>query len=345
MNTVYIDGSKGEGGGQILRSALTLSMITGKPFEITGIRAGRKKPGLLRQHLMAVQAAAQISGASVEGAHLGSTTLHFSPGAIRGGDYVFDIGSAGSVTLVLQAVMLALLYADKASTVTVTGGTHNPMAPPAHFLDRTYCALLSEMGADVRIDLERFGFYPAGGGRIVAHIAPCTALRAFVLEDRGALLSITAKAVVAGVPVTVAQRELAALTSVLGPLRLPAGHTEVCDLDKGQGPGNVIMVEVRHADVTEVFTGIGERGVTSEALAEKVAAEVLAYLASGAAVCEHLADQLMLPMALAGAGSFTTVIVSEHATTNAEVIAQFLPVKIAYESAAGVARFEVLAAA
>ncbi len=182
---IELNGATGEGGGQILRTALTLSMITGQPFRITNIRANRSKPGLMRQHLVAVQAAAQVSAAVVSDAQVGSTTLVFSPGRIKGGDYRFAIGTAGSCTLVLQAVMLALLYADGPSTVRIAGGTHNPMAPPVQFLQRAYCPLLAAMGAQVDIELERFGFYPAGGGEVLAHISPCAQLGKLTLLERG----------------------------------------------------------------------------------------------------------------------------------------------------------------
>ncbi|MEG2031741.1 MAG: RNA 3'-terminal phosphate cyclase, partial [Janthinobacterium sp.] len=155
---IEIDGAQGEGGGQILRSALSLSMITGQPFRLTNIRAGREKPGLLRQHLLAVQAAAAICGARTTPVALRAASLEFVPGAIRGGDYRFAIGSAGSCTLVLQTLLPALLHADGPSTVRISGGTHNAMAPPVHFLQRAYGRIMEKMGARIEIELPRFGF-------------------------------------------------------------------------------------------------------------------------------------------------------------------------------------------
>ncbi len=174
---IELDGSTGEGGGQILRTLLTLAMITGRPFRIRQIRARRAKPGLMRQHLVAVQAAAQICGAEVSGAAVGSQELEFVPGPVQGGDYRFAIGTAGSCTLVLQTVLPALLAADRPSTLQLSGGTHNPMAPPVQFLQRAFCRLLAEMGAQVDVHIERFGFYPAGGGEVTARVSPCARLQ------------------------------------------------------------------------------------------------------------------------------------------------------------------------
>lgn len=325
---IELDGAQGEGGGQILRSALALSMITGQPFRLTNIRANRAKPGLLRQHLVAVQASATVCGAQVGGADLGSRSLQFTPGAIRGGDYVFAIGTAGSSTLVLQTVLPALLKADAPSTVRVSGGTHNAMAPPVHFLQRAYAPVLAKMGAEIDIELKRFGFYPAGGGELLARVTPCAQLRSFDLMEHGARLNGYAESFIAGVPANVAARELATIGSGMGWSEAQLLH---CGLPGEQGPGNALLVTLEHANVTEVFTGFGEKSVRAETVAKHVLQEVRSYLASGAAVGEHLADQLMLPMALAGGGRFSTNVLSSHATTNAEVIGRFLPVSFVFE--------------
>ena len=177
MQFVQLDGAQGEGGGQILRTALTLSMITGQPFRIENIRARRAKPGLLRQHLTAVNAASEICSAEVQGAEPGSSTLRFIPNRIKGGNYLFAIGTAGSCTLVLQTILPALWFADEPSTVVITGGTHNPAAPPADFLIRAWLPLMHRMGVKMTLDLIRHGFYPAGGGEIHATVDPIEALR------------------------------------------------------------------------------------------------------------------------------------------------------------------------
>ncbi len=320
---IELDGAQGEGGGQILRSALTLSMITGQPFRMTQIRAKRPKPGLMRQHVAAVQASARICGAELSGAEAGSQELTFVPGAIRGGDYAFAIGTAGSCTLVLQTLLPALLYADAASTVKVSGGTHNSMAPPVHFLQRAYGRVLAEMGAQVDISLKRFGFYPAGGGEVVASIEPCPQLRPFELMTRGERRHGFAESFIAGVPANVAVRELAVIGAGMG---WEDGQLLHRGLPGEQGPGNALLVTLEHEHATEVFAGFGEKAVRAETVAKHVLQEVRDYLVSGAAVGEHLADQLMLPMALAGGGRFTTNRLSQHAVTNAAVISRFLPV-------------------
>ena len=325
---IELDGATGEGGGQILRTALTLSMITGQPFRIANIRANRPKPGLMRQHLVAVQAAAQVCGAEIGETSVGSQTLEFVPKKIKGGEYKFAIGTAGSCTLVLQTLLPALLYADTPSVIQVTGGTHNPMAPPAQFLQRAYARVLADMGATIDIQLNRFGFYPAGGGEVIARIEPCKQLQAIEMMTPGKRLSAYAESFIAGVPANVAKRELECIGTSMG---WDESQLLVRGLSGDQGPGNALLVTLEHEHVTEVFCAFGEKMVRAEAVAKHATQQVRHYLASGAALGEHLADQVMLPMALAGSGRFSTDLVSKHATTNAAVIGQFLPVGISFE--------------
>ena len=329
---IELDGSRGEGGGQILRTSLSLAMVTGQAFRIARIRAGRPKPGLLRQHLVAVQAAAQICGATVSGDALGSTVLEFAPGPVRGGDYGFAIGSAGSCTLVLQTVLPALLCAEQASTLKLSGGTHNPFAPPAHFLQRAFLPLMAKMGAQVDLAIERCGFYPAGGGELSVRIAPCGVLKPLHLEARGAAVRLYAESLVAGVPAQVAKRELAAVQAAFG---LSEEALLVRGLPPDQGPGNVLLLTCEHEHVSEVVVAFGERGVSAEQVAARAVADMRTYLATPAAVGEHLADQLLLPLSLAGGGSFTTLSPSGHSRTNAEVIEKFLPVHIGFDALPG----------
>lgn len=326
MEWIELDGSHGEGGGQILRTALSLSMITGIPFAIERIRAGRKKPGLLRQHLTAVQAAAQVCGAEVEGATLGSQRLRFKPGPVRGGDYRHAIGSAGSCTLVLQTVLPALWFADGPSTLRVSGGTHNPAAPPADFLIRCWQPLLQRMGVTLDIQLLRHGFYPAGGGEVLASTAPVDTWQPLHLDTRGDLHRQSAIGIVAGIPADVAKREMQRAASQLGVL-----DEELRVLPSNEGPGNALLVVQDYANITEVFCAFGERGVPSETVADRAAREARLFRDSGATVGEHLADQLLLPMALAGQGSFTTPVLSSHLKTNCRTIEAFLPVQIVIE--------------
>jgi RNA 3'-terminal phosphate cyclase (ATP) len=326
---IELDGSTGEGGGQILRSALTLSMITGQPFHIRNIRANRPKPGLMRQHLMAVRSAAAICDADVSHADVGSTELAFSPRCIKGGVHEFAIGTAGSATLVLQTLIPALLYADVPSVVKVSGGTHNPKAPPAHFIEHAYVPMLEAMGAQVEFELKRFSFYPNGGGELCAAAWPCPALQPLRLADRGALRAGRAEAYVAAIPLSVAQREL---ECVRKGLHWREDQLHAHPLANDQGPGNALLIVLESEHVTEVFSAVGERRRRAEDVAGDAVMEAQRYLASGAAVGEHLGDQLMLPLALAGGGSYTLDHVSRHAVTNAEVIAQFLPVHVTFDA-------------
>ena len=331
---IKLDGSTGEGGGQILRTALSLSMVTGMGFRIDHIRAKRPKPGLLRQHLTAVNAAAEICNAQVDGAVPGSLSLHFVPGAIKAGEYKFAVGSAGSCTLVFQTVLPALMLASTPSRVIFEGGTHNGMAPPFQFIERAFLPQLKRMGVIVDARLERFGFYPAGGGRFVVDIHPVaslassssSALATINIESRGANVDGFAESFIAGVPGHVAQRELAAIGQAMS---WPPDKLLMRGINDAHGPGNVVLITLAYEHITEVFAGFGERGVSAEAVAQRVIDEARRYMASGAAVSEHLADQLMLPFALAGSGMFTAAGATQHARTNADVIQKFLAVDIA----------------
>jgi RNA 3'-terminal phosphate cyclase (ATP) len=317
---IHIDGSEGEGGGQILRSSLALSICTQQPFRIENIRANRDKPGLMRQHLTAVKAAAEICDAHVDGAEAGSRALTFRPRSLQAGQYSFAIGTAGSCTLVLQTVLPALLTAKSPSTVTVSGGTHNKGSPPFDFLQRAFLPLLARMGADVAIDLLRYGFYPRGGGQIRVSVEPVTQWRALELHERGARTNAFAESYVAAIPIDVAQRELDVIGRMLD---WPHEQLHLRGLANDLGPGNAVTITLAHEHVTEVFTGFGERGVRAEQVAEAAAREARAYMAHAAPVGEHLADQLLLPMALAGSGSFTCTQVTPHLRSNALVIERF----------------------
>lgn len=320
---ITIDGSKGEGGGQILRTSLALAMITGQAFRIERIRAGREKPGLLRQHLTAVSAAAAVCGADVAGAAIGSGELTFKPGRVTPGEYRFTVGTAGSATLVLQTVLPALMIADAPSSLTFEGGTHNPFAPPFDFVDRVFLPILRAMGPRVELTLERAGFYPAGGGRFAARVEPVARqeLVPFRLDARGKTVRHLAHAHVAGLPGEIAKRELAKVSERLG---WNGDELSIRQLPDAWGPGNVLMLEIVSEHVTELFTSIGQRGVTSEGVAEQAVQEVRDYLKTDAPVGEHLADQLLIPLALAGAGRFVTGTPTPHTLTNMETITRFL---------------------
>jgi RNA 3'-terminal phosphate cyclase (ATP) len=325
---IVIDGAMGEGGGQVLRTALALSLVTQHALRITNIRAHRDRPGLQRQHLAAVNAAQAVGQAKVDGAQVGSLALTFIPRTIEPGDYRFDIGTAGSTSLVLQTVLPALWQAASPSRLILEGGTHNPLAPPFEFIQKAYLLLVNRMGPRVVATLERPGFYPHGGGRIDVEITPAP-LKPISIRTRGIVRARRALALIAGLPQHIAERELAVVKKQLG---WPDAdlHVEVAPSDCG--PGNVLTLEIESQHVTEVFTGFGERHVRAETVALRPVQAARAYLDSDVPVGEHLADQLLLPFALARGGAYVTTTPSMHASTNIAVIQRFLDVVINVQS-------------
>jgi RNA 3'-terminal phosphate cyclase (ATP) len=341
--TLEIDGSHGEGGGQIVRSSLALSLLTGTPIRLINVRAKRKNAGLARQHLVAVQAAAAIGGAEVRGAAVGSSRLDFTPGPVQPGAYTFPIGTAGSASLVLQTILPPLLLAGGPSSLVIEGGTHNPLAPPADFLIRSYAPLIRQMGPGLQVHLDRHGFYPGGGGRLEVQIEQVEKLLGLELLDRGALQHQTCRALVANLPKSIAERECAEF------LRLsdwPKSAFRAAEVP-AHGCGNAVIVELEYEHVTEVFAGIGARGVRAEQVAAGVWEETAAYLAHQAPVGPHLADQLILPLAIAAthghASQFRTTELTGHSVTHIDIVQRFLQVHIeATEPAPGLVdlRFE-----
>jgi RNA 3'-terminal phosphate cyclase (ATP) len=329
---VVIDGAAGEGGGQILRTSLALSLVTGAAFRIEAIRAGRKKPGLLRQHLTAVQAAAEISGARVQGAEMGSLALTFAPRAVVPGEYSFSIGTAGSATLVLQTVLPALLTAPKPSRIKLEGGTHNPAAPPFEFLERAFFPIINRMGPTVQCALVRHGFYPAGGGCLSVSIEPAPRLQGFEIHERGEITSRSATAIVAHLSEQIAQRELEVVSRKLS---WKQEWLQAKVASDSHGPGNILLLEIGGESCHEVIAAFGARGVSAEAVAEHAADEARRYLASDAPVGVHLADQILLPLSIAGEGSYRIQAPSRHLRTNADVIERFLHRKIRMEPMVG----------
>ncbi|HZB46938.1 MAG TPA: RNA 3'-terminal phosphate cyclase [Pyrinomonadaceae bacterium] len=322
---ITIDGSFGEGGGQIIRTSLALSLITGKAFRVYNVRAKRAKPGLQRQHLTAVMSAATIGKAQVDGAGVGAKEFTFVPGEVVPGEYTFSIGTAGSTMLVLQAVLPPLMIAGAPSLLMFEGGTHNVHAPPFEFIKKTFLPLVNRAGPNVSVELQRYGFYPPGGGRFNVYVEPAAALGRLDLLERGPVISERARALVVNIPEHVGERELEVVSQQMGwtqdQLELETSRNAVSG-------GNVLTIEIESEYLTEVFTGIGERGVRAEVIASRAVREAQRYLDIGAPVGEHLADQLLIPMALAGGGAYTTGPLSPHTTTNIEVVRKFLPVEI-----------------
>ena len=334
MEYIQIDGGQGEGGGQIVRSSLALSIVTGRPVRIERIRAGRAKPGLQRQHLAAVRAAMAVGGAAIEGDKLGSDCLTFEPRPVTGGDFHFVIDTAGSSTLVLQTVLPALLIAENPSNLVLEGGTHNPWAPPFEFLQRAFVPLLQRMGPRISLELDRYGFYPAGGGRFRARVEPIDSLRGFDLLERGPLVSRSVEVLLAKLPQHIAQRELNTALEELG-----------WDVSCGKirhvpsiGPGNAVMVELVHQHLCERFTAFGRKGVPAEQVARDVVDDVRRYLSRDVAVGKYLADQWLLPLGISAwqrgagdprsGGAFRTLLPTMHTTTHIEILRRFLAIPI-----------------
>ncbi|WP_348715046.1 RNA 3'-terminal phosphate cyclase [Acidovorax soli] len=344
-----LDGSTGEGGGQILRTGLALSMVTGRPLHITRIRAGRPKPGLMRQHLACVQAAVAVCNGQAEGAELNSRTLLFTPGAVCSGDYRFHIATAGSCLLVLQTVLPALMLADGPSKVELAGGTHNPMAPPFDFLERAFAPLVRRLGVGLELQLQRRGFYPAGGGELVAHIRPATAstqsLAPVDVLERGTLQNGWAEALAPGMARHIATRELETLGQRMG-WTYEASQLRHPPTRQNEGPGNALIATLEYEHITEVFCQLGERSQSAEQVARRLVDEVRAYQRSAGALGPHLADQWMLPLALAvwrsgQAARYTCTKVTQHTATNAQTIALGLPVRLQITPAEGAMRVEI----
>jgi RNA 3'-terminal phosphate cyclase (ATP) len=328
---INIDGSAGEGGGQVLRNAAALSLVTGAPFHIANIRGGREKPGLMRQHVTALEAACKISSATCEGLAIGASEITFRPGSTLPGDYHFAVGTAGSTSLVLQTVLMPLLMADAPSRLVLEGGTHNMMAPPFDYLERCFLPIINRMGPTVTAKLIRHGFYPRGGGRIEVEITPAP-LRRIDCLDRGDLIERKATALFTGLPFDVAARELRVVRKILG---WDEDACVVRQLPDSQGPGNILMIEAVFAQVTEISSGFGKLGVSAESLAKTASQRMAGYLASNAFAGPYLADQLLLPFALAGGGSFTTVKPSQHSRTAADIIALFTGRHFQFDQQAG----------
>ncbi len=322
-----IDGFYGEGGGQILRTSLSLSVLTGQPVEITRIRAGRSKPGLKAQHLAAVQAAAALSAAQIEGAELGSQKLRFTPLCPAApGEYHFAIGTAGAAALVAQTVLLPLALAGKPSRVTITGGTHVPFAPTAEYLEHVYLAALRRSGLHVALTMPTAGFFPRGGGKIILEIEP-SALLPVTMTKRGTHLAIKAHIITSGLPPTVGERGAEAVREALSKFKALL-TTEVRNLPSpGQGAAITLVAECESGPVG--FSVIGERGKRIETVAAEACAEFEAWHGTKAACEEHLADQLALPSALAaGESRWSVSRVTEHLRSVLWLLPQFLPLTI-----------------
>lgn len=344
-DTIHIDGRQGEGGGQVLRTSLSLAAALGRPVRITDVRGGRRKPGLLRQHRTALRALVDITGGAAEHDELGSREVTFRPGGPpRGGEYRFGIGSAGSTMLVLQTILPVLLRAEGESTVVLEGGTHNPAAPPFEAFAEAFLPCLRAAGAAVDIELERPGYFPAGGGEVRVRVSPVTDARPLEILEHEPAGDPTCEVHLQNLPDRIGEREWREFQKRV---HWPSERFTLRQQAGGRGPGNVMLARVPAATHTTVHAAFGLRDLPSEVVAGKLAGRVRSFERAGAPVDESLADQLMLPLALMAGGVYRCERVTEHARTNAGVIGLFLPgaVRIEGESveARSTARIEVSA--
>lgn len=317
---IEIDGSSGEGGGQVVRGALALSLGTGRAFRIVSIRARRDRPGLRPQHVAAVQLAAAMSGAEVEGLEVGSRAMTFRPGVLRPGSYESRVETAGSTALVLQAVLPALAGLDQPSRLQLQGGTHTRRAPSFDFVARTLAPRYASMGAQVEVALLRPGFEPAGGGEVVVRVTPSGGLRRYEAMDDGRARVAAVEAMVADLPEAIAAREV---DLTLKTLSVPRDRGRVVRCEGG--PGNAVSIDVETSAGVEVFTALGRIGLPAERVARNAIRDARTFARAGVPVGPHLADQLLVPMALGAGGAFDTVLPTPHATTQARLIESFLP--------------------
>jgi len=323
---ILIDGRIGEGGGQILRTALSLSAATGKAFRLIHIRRKRSKPGLRHQHLACVSAVTEICGAHCKGNRLESLELEFTPGPIRGGEYFFNIPTAGSAMQVMQTVLPILSRAPAVSTVRVRGGTHNPGAPPFEFFILSFLPLLKQLGVTAEMQIRRHGFYPVGGGEIVATIHPLVERTPnFSLLQRGEPDIAGAEILISWLPRSIAERGSKILQQKL---HWGENKITITEIDDSPGPGNVLMIRVKYGTQTFLFTAFGQRGKAAEQVAAEACDMFTSFGLSRAALDEHLANQILPYLALANGGVYTAQSLSLHTKTNIEVIRRFLEVKI-----------------
>ncbi len=324
---IQVDGSAGEGGGQVLRSSLTLSVLTGQPVQLHHIRARRSKPGLAAQHLKAVEAAAAVSGATVTGAQVGATMLTFEPGPVNAGTYYFDIGTAGATSLVLQTIFLPLSLAAGTSHVSLVGGTHVPWSPAFHYLERQWLPFMQTIGYDSSLRLVQAGFYPRGGGRFQASIRPVALRRPLQLLERGPLRRVWGISAVANLPGSIAERQRSQAIQRLHGIGRPV-EIELLDMP-APGQGTFLLLLAECAFGQACYVSLGERGKPAEQVADEAAGQLLRWYQQDGAIDQYLADQLLLPLVLAGGPSvLRTAEVTQHLLTNADVIRQFLPVDI-----------------
>jgi RNA 3'-terminal phosphate cyclase (ATP) len=324
MKTIEIDGRFGEGGGQILRSALSLSCITGRSFKLINIRKSRKKPGLMPQHITCVNAAALISNAQVSGNVKGSTELIFTPEKISPGTYLFDIKTAGSSSLVLQTLLPPLIFADKPSHVTLMGGTHVPFSPPFHYIADVYLPMLNRIGIKGESSIKKYGFYPRGGGEVGFRISPSSKIRGLHLDARGALKSVHGYSCVARLPLSIAERQKNSLVEKLSPL---SANVRILDVTS-PGEGTFVFIKAEYENTLSGFSSLGKKGRPAEDVGKETAELFSEFHKKSACLDPHLADQIVIYLSLAQENSsFTTSQITQHLITNLWIIKKFLNIE------------------
>jgi RNA 3'-terminal phosphate cyclase (ATP) len=337
---IRIDGSYGEGGGQILRTALSLCAVLGKEVEIERIRTGREKPGLRPQHLTGVRALTQVAGAKVEGDQIGSQSLSFSPGKIRGGIYRFDVaeekGSAGALTLVLQVLLLPLCFGPTSSEVMLLGGTHVPWSPTFHYLSMVLLPTLGKMGLRCEAAIEKWGWYPKGGGIVQVKILPVRELKPIDFSARGRPRTIFGISALSNLPAHIALRQRERAHQRIKERLGVAPNIQIIDKAPSPGQGTVLFLRLESKGGLAGFSALGRRGKRAEEVADEAVDQLLEYMDSGGCVDPHLSDQLIPFVALArGKSVFTVSKITRHLLTNIWVVKQFLDVRIEVEGGEG----------
>jgi RNA 3'-terminal phosphate cyclase (ATP) len=335
---IEIDGSYGEGGGQIVRTALALSCLFQKPFRIFNIRKNRRKPGLMPQHLTCVKAAQCVTAAEVKGNYPGSAEFFFSPGKVQAGSFSFDIGTAGSTSLVLQTLIPALAFSGNKTRVSLTGGTHVPFSPSFYFLSEVFLRFLEQIGIRIHLSISSYGFYPRGGGRIQADIFPAEKITPLLKNGRGNVLGLTGHSGVGNLPFAIAERQRTALLKRLsrevGELKT-APEIELMEVPT-PGKGTFIDFAASCEHSIAGFTGLGEIGKKAETVGEEAASEFIRYYRTGAALDSHMADQIVLYLSLCSEeSSFSASVISSHLITNLWAIGLFHDIRYSLEGKTG----------
>jgi RNA 3'-terminal phosphate cyclase (ATP) len=327
---IEIDGSYGEGGGQILRTSLSLSCLFNKPFRIFNIRKGRKKPGLMPQHLTSVRASQLISNADVEKDEVGSTELIFIPHEVKGGEFLFDVDTAGSTSLVLQTLIPSLIFSKELTTIILKGGTHVPFSPSFHYLLYIFRYFLNKIGISIDLSIEKYGFYPKGGGKIKAQIKPASGIKPLNINKREEIKKIDILSYVSNLPIKIAERQKESIVNKISNLLKDTPYKLNIDLQEvpSIGQGTFAFLFSEYNNTVAGFTSLGEKGKKAEQVGEEAANEFIDYHNSGSALDPHISDQIVLYLSFADKESlFTTSKITQHLLSNLWVIKSFKDIK------------------